>query len=116
MNYQDIESFVHRWRNLTLIEQMANIGSEVERAIDWRNKNNFKYCQLAFERALELLNLTISSQTKFSRLKELTRLKELLIDYFAFDNNYQSSENQWRKYFSPFFYAARCAKKSTNHI
>lgn len=110
----NIDPFARRWGELTLIEQMANIGSEVERAIDWQNKNNPEYCQLAFERALKLLNLTISCQTKYSRLKELTRLKELLIDYFAFNNDYQSSESQWRNYFYPFFYATRCGEKCTD--
>ena len=42
-----------RWQQLSFIEQMANIGSEVGRALSWRAKDNPIYCQRAFERALE---------------------------------------------------------------
>ncbi|MBU4293852.1 MAG: hypothetical protein KJ770_07365, partial [Actinobacteria bacterium] len=47
-----------RWRNLSFFEQMANIGSEVERALSWQAKGNREYCLLAFERSLELLDFT----------------------------------------------------------
>lgn len=49
-----------RWRELSFFEQMANVGSEVERAIKWKNKNNTDFSRQAFERALELLDLTIN--------------------------------------------------------
>jgi hypothetical protein len=40
-----------------LIEQLANIGSEVERALNWRDKGNLIYSQRALEGALELIGL-----------------------------------------------------------
>lgn len=46
-----------RWNKFSLMEQMANIGSEVFRAISWRTKDH-KLSQLSFERALELFDLT----------------------------------------------------------
>lgn len=94
------------WSNLSLSEQMANVGSEVERAINWKNKGNSIYSQKAFERALELLDLTISCSNK-SSLKELTRTREVLVDYFIGDNQYSSSDDLWRKYFHAFNYNAR---------
>jgi hypothetical protein len=39
-------------------------------------------------------------------LKELTRLRETLADYFWFDNRYSSSDESWRRYFHAFTYAA----------
>lgn len=96
-----------RWQTLTFFEQMANVGSEVERAIKWKNKNNVTYSVLAFERALELLDLTIGNETKMSRLKELTRVRETLADYFAFENIYGSSDEKWQKYFYVFNFAVR---------
>ncbi len=95
-----------RWAEMTLAEQMANVGSEVERTISWRNKGNGEYSRLAFERALELLDLTIKSQQNI-RLKELVRLRELLADHFAFDNEYSSTDESWQKYFYAFNYLAR---------
>lgn len=98
-----------RWFELTFFEQMANIGSEVIRAISWRSKNN-EYSRRAVERALELLGLTIEDEknkSKPSRLKELTRLREVLIDYFYFENQFGSTENTMKKYFNSFAFAAR---------
>lgn len=107
MNYQHKNLAQGRWFELSLMEQMANIGSEVERAIAWKNKNNIDYSQKAFERALELLWLTIADEKNKKRLKELTRLREALNDYFFFANEYSSSDQLWQKYFYPFNYAVR---------
>ena len=96
-----------RWFELTFFEQMANIGSEVERTISWKAKNNQEYSHMAFERALELLDLTISDKKNTKRLKELLRVRETLADYFEFDNEYKSSDKLWQNYFYPFNWAAR---------
>lgn len=106
MNYQHKELAAGRWENLTFIEQIANIGNEVERAIKWKNKNNPDYCEKAFHRALELIDLTLNCEKKFSRLKEIARAREMLVDYFAYDNQYQSSESSWHKYFYQFNFVA----------
>lgn len=107
MNYQHKELASGRWRELSFLEQMANIASEVERALNWKAKKNNAYCLLAIERALELLDLTTEGIKKFSRLKELIRLREAIADYFFADNQFISSDALWRKYFSYFSYAAR---------
>lgn len=108
MNYQHKSLASGRWFKMTFFEQMANIGSEVERTILWREKNK-EYSQKAFERALELVDLTISDDKNKnkSKLKELTRMREALADYFTFENQYQSSDKSWRNYFYGFNYAAR---------
>jgi hypothetical protein len=95
-----------RWFRLSLVEQLANVGSEIERAIRWRAKGNPKYGSNAFERGLELLDLSIADEKNRLRLRELTRLRETLADYFWFDNRYGSSDESWRKYFHAFTYAA----------
>lgn len=110
MTYQHQQQASGQWFNLSLVEQLANIGSEIERAIGWRNKHNIDYSQKAFERSLELLNLTITDKKNINRLKEPLRLREVLVDYFLFYNQYSSSDELWRKYFYSFNYAARLAK------
>lgn len=107
MSYQHQSLAAGRWRELTLIEQLANIGSEVERALNWRQKGNPVYSRKALERALELIELTIADPRHLARLKELTRLREVLLDYFLGDNLFQSNDHLWRKYFYAFGYAAR---------
>ncbi len=106
MTYQHKELATGRWAQMTLCEQMANVGSEVSRALNWKAKNNSDYSQKAFERALELLDLTLDSQTRYSRLKEVARVREILVDYFLADNEYGSSDILWRKYFDAFAMAA----------
>lgn len=96
-----------KWNELSLIEQMANIGSEVERTISWKLKGNNEYSQKAFARALELLSLTIDDEKNKKRLKELVRDYEVLVDYFAGENIYGSSDKLWRNYFFAFNWAAR---------
>lgn len=96
-----------RWLEFSFREQMANVGSEIIRAISWKNKNNRAYSQLAFIRGLELLDLTIAAEKNKARLKEIVRLREVLADYFAFDNIYGSNDQLWQNYFLAFNYAAR---------
>ena len=96
-----------RWFNLSLSEQLANIGSEVERTILWRRKNNPEYSQKAFERGLELTDLTLADPKNRQRLRELSRLREVLADYFFGQNEYGSSASLWQKYFLAFNYKAR---------
>lgn len=95
-----------RWQSFTLIEQMANVGSEVERALRWAGKGNADYSRSALERGLELLGLTIADPRHRCRLKELTRVREVLLDYFVGDNEFGSSEGNWRSYFGAFGMAA----------
>lgn len=47
-----------RWTGLTLMQQLANIGSEVERAIRAHEAGNESRFHRAFARALELFDLT----------------------------------------------------------
>jgi hypothetical protein len=96
-----------RWAAMPFIEQMANIGSEVERALSWRKKNNEDYAQKAFDRSLELISLTIENITVNTHLKEMTRLREILIDFFLGANEYASTESALRKYFMQFAHALK---------
>lgn len=98
-----------RWQKFTLIEQMANIGSEVFRSIQWKNKGNKEYSRLAFFRALELFDLTLSDKKNFGRLKEVARAREVLVDFLYGDNVYGSTDASWQNYFYAFNYAARVA-------
>jgi len=106
MNYQHKDLAAGRWNSLSFFEQMANIGSEVERTIKWKEKGNIEYSRTAFERALELLDLTIVDKKNIKRLKELTRLRETLADYFVFENIYKSSSKSFQNYFYVFNYSA----------
>ena len=107
MNVQHKNLAAGKWNSLSFLEQMANVGSEVERTIKWREKKNAQYSQMAFERALELLDFTVADEKNKKRLKELLRLREMLADYFVFENVYRSSDKSFQNYFYAFNFAAR---------
>lgn len=107
MSLQHRELAAGRWQQFSFFEQMANIGSEVERSLNWRAKNNLVYAEQAFERALELTDLTLSDARNVLRLKEIARLREAMVDFFMGTNQFSSTEHSWRKYFFYFTYAAR---------
>ncbi len=107
MTHQHKELALGRWQNLSFFEQMANIGSEIERTIKWKNKGNKLYSDQAFQRALELLDLTIADKKNELRLRELLRVREILADYFFFNNEYKSTDKAWQNYFYAFTFAAR---------
>ena len=98
---------LENWQKLSFFGQMANIGSEVERAIGWREKENPEYSRLAFERSLELLDLTISDSRWKNRLKEIVRVRELLCDAVLGGKEYKTSLKDLDRYFFHFAFAAR---------
>ncbi|MFA7657807.1 MAG: hypothetical protein WCY19_00065 [Candidatus Gastranaerophilaceae bacterium] len=107
MTYQHKEMAAGRWENMPFCEQMANVGSEVERALNWRDKDNLLYSQKALDRALELLDLTIDCVEKKSYLKELTRIREALLDFFVGENFYKWNKESIKKFFYYFGLNAR---------
>lgn len=107
MLYQHKSLAAGRWAQMSLSEQMANVGSEISRALNWKRKNNERYCLASVARALELIALAIDNVTVKSHIKELTRLREVILDYFYGDNEFRSSEILWEKYFNHFNFAAR---------
>lgn len=96
-----------RWNTFSTFEQMANIGAEVGRSINWRNKGNTEMSQNAFYRALELIDFTVDDPKNKNSLKEILRVREILVDYLLGDNIYKSTDQDWEKYFYYFNFAAR---------
>jgi hypothetical protein len=94
-----------RWFTLSLAEQLGNIGSEVHRAI--RAREDEKRFESAITRGLELFVLTLSDPRWHGRLKELTRVKELLCDAILGGSEYGTSLEDLDKYFYYFAVAAR---------
>ena len=94
-----------QWQAYSFLFQMGNIGSEISRATMFKEQYNERSRQ-SFEIALDLLDLTIKDPKNVGRLAELCRLREVAVDYFYADNQYQSKAQEWNDYFQPFAYAA----------
>jgi hypothetical protein len=99
-----------RWNKFSLAEQLGNVGSDVERMISWRNKGNMEMAQGAFERTLELLDFTIADSKNRGRLKEIVRIRFLIVDFFMYDNEFGTTDTWLQHYFFEFAYAAALAK------
>ena len=98
------------WFRLSLCEQMGNIGSEVARALSWREKNEQEHSQKAIERALELFYLTLSDPRWKNCTREIARAREVVNDFFYGDNQYNSNAAELDRYFMQFALAARLHK------
>lgn len=98
---------VDRWRSMTLMEQLGNIGSEVGRAIRAKISGNEKRMWSALERGLELFDLTVADPKLRHRLKEICRAREVVVDFLVGDNAYGSSAEDLERYFTAYALAAR---------
>jgi len=99
-----------RWFKFSFLDQFANIGSDVERTIKWKQKNNSEYSLQACERALELLDFTIADPKNKKRLKEILRVRHMFADHYMGINEFGFTDEYWQKYFYDFAYAAAIAK------
>jgi len=94
------------WGRFSLVEQLGNVGSEVSRALRWKNQDP-RLCDRAMVRALELLDLSIRDPRWRRRLKELTRARELLCDAWLGGKEYGADLEGLNRYFFNFALAAR---------
>lgn len=96
-----------KWGELSLAEQLGNIGSEVSRALRSQNKDK-KLFEGAAERALELFDLTLDDSRWRYRLRELARAREVFCDAaWNQGREYKSSLTDLNRYFFHFAFAAR---------
>lgn len=102
-----------RWYALTIHEQLGNIGSEVNRTLNWRSRNP-SMVQPALERALEPIDLTLDDRrvrASVHRLRELCRVRGRFLDFVVGENRYRSTEAAIRRYFDVHALAARRARE-----
>jgi hypothetical protein len=95
-----------RWGQLSLAEQLANVGSEVGRMLRWRERDP-RLATGAFDRALELLDLTLADSRWRGRLSEIARARELLCDAASGGALYGSTLEGLDRYFLAFAVSAR---------
>lgn len=98
-----------RWRELTLLEQLGNIGSEVARAHRARVSGSAARFDAALDRALELFDLTLEDPRWVGRRREIGRAREVVCDYLVGGNEFGSSFESLDAYFMAFAVAARAA-------
>lgn len=95
-----------RWYELTLMEQLGNIGGEVLRAERQQGKDQKLFWQAA-ERALDLFDLTLEDPRWKGRRREIARAREVFCDAISGGRLYKSNLPDIRRYFDQFAFAAR---------
>ena len=97
-----------RWRTLTILEQMGNIGSEVERAIRAHESGRPDRFEHALDRALELFDMTAADDRwRGARRREILRAREEFCGLFFDPDPPAGSAEGLRRYFLAFAVAAR---------
>ena len=96
------------WARLELVEQLGNVGSEVERAIRAHQAGRTDRFEGAFERALELFDLTAADpRWQGHRCQEILRAREEFCRLFFDPDVPPGSARGLSRYFLGFAWAAR---------
>jgi hypothetical protein len=97
-----------QWRRFSLVEQLANVGSEVERAIRARQAGQAERFENAQSRALALFDLTATDgRWQGPRRREILRAREEFCRLFHDPSVPADSAEGLRRYFLAFAVAAR---------
>ena len=104
-----------RWFELSLAEQLGNIGSEVSRARKAQGINQERF-ERSVTRALELFYLTLSDRRWLGRLKEIGRAREVFCDAVYGGGEYKSSLSDLEKYFDYFALSVRSACRGSGQV
>lgn len=97
-----------RWGTLSLMEQMAHVGSEVERCLNAVEARRADRLQHALDRALELFDATAAdARWRGPRRREILRARELFCGLLGEEDVAQGSVEGYRRYFLAFAVAAR---------
>jgi hypothetical protein len=100
-----------KWFDLTLLEQMGNIGSEVYRTFKWFRQKDDRF-QNAFERALELFDFTLDDTRWKGRRKEIARSRELFCSLMTEPEKYENINDELDAMDKYFFYFALKAREN----
>jgi hypothetical protein len=100
---------LERWRQFSLLDQMANIASEVGRTMNARRAGDEQRFWAALQRALDLFEATTLTEMHRHphRLKEVGRAKEEFVRIAAADEFDDGEARRLEAYFMHFALASR---------
>ncbi len=71
-----------RWNDFPHHQRILMIANELNRAKNWLKKKDYTEVKNCYERAFELLDLTIETSKKEGELRELLRFREVLAELY----------------------------------
>ena len=93
-----------RWFSMPVAEQISNVGSEVNRAIKWKNRNDVAKAENFCKKAIEFLQIMMRDPKNQGRVGELREAVTELEDCFLGDNEYQTTAQTLTRYYDAFLY------------
>ena len=91
-----------KWFRMPIGVQLSNVGSEVNRAIRWKNRNDKQKAAIFCKKAIEYLGIIRSDPKNIHRKEELNEAINELQDYFMGENIYQATEEVLMRYYDSF--------------
>ena len=90
------------WYKMPVGMQLANVGSEVNRAITWKRKGDAQRSAGFCNKAIEYLEIMKTDEKNRNRTGELNFCIEELKDYFLGENIYNTTDEMLKKYYDAF--------------
>ena len=91
-----------RWFEMPVWMQISNIGSEVQRAIKWKNKGDQDKAERFCDKAIEFWRLSERDPKNSHRIQEFECAIEELQDYFCGQNQYNTTDETLTRYYDAF--------------
>ena len=86
-----------KWETFSIDKQILMIANEMNRAKNWIEKQDFEKVSHSYERAFELIDLTVDSSKNRSFVNELMRFRELLAtEYIHRVNNTEQNSKLFK--------------------
>lgn len=108
MAFMHSPALQERWATFSIFEQLGNVGSEVHRTLTAKARGDTRSAQLAFDRAIELIDLTmVDARWRYPRKKEVGRARELFCAAMVGEDTYHTDLDSLDRYFMQFAIAAQ---------
>ena len=83
-----------KWAKYSKGQQILMIANEINRAKNWIAKKQAAETNLAYERAFELIDLTVEDKKWKGRNRELLRFREIISELYCNSNKDEQLNNQ----------------------
>lgn len=93
---------IEKWFQLSIQEQISNIGSEVLRADRWKQRGNQERMRTYYDTAVSFLCLSIRDPKNAAGKTELNLCIDELADYFIGENLWGTTSETLQRYYNAF--------------
>ncbi len=91
-----------KWWKMTVGQQIANVGSEVARAIRNKRRGDMERAEEFCIHAVEMLGYSKLDPKNVNRRKELMLAQEELVDYILGENRFNNDDKSIMKWYDAF--------------